>query len=137
MEKRKINRPLPIISVANRGFWEATKKHELRLQKCLSCNKFHYPISVVCPFCHSTEYEWALTKGRGVVDSWVVYHQSFHPAFAEAVPYAVVQVELEEGPRLFANLVGVDPKDIHAGTQVKAVFEDVNEEVTLVQFSPV
>ncbi len=136
MEEQKISRPLPIITTANRGFWEATKKNELRLQQCLSCKRFRYPISIVCPFCHSTDYEWALTKGRGIVDAWVVYHQPFHPAFTD-VPYAVVQVKLEEGPRLFSNLVDVDPKDIRGGMPVTALFEDVNEEVTLVKFRPV
>ncbi len=136
MEERKVRKPLPVITAANRGFWEATKKHELRLQQCSSCQKYRYPVSSVCPFCQGMDYEWALTSGRGVVDAWVVYHQSFHRAFTE-LPYAVVQVKLDEGPRLFANLLDTDIKAIHAGMAVTAVFEDVDSEITLVQFRPV
>ena len=133
MEEKKVVRPLPVITIANKGFWEAAKKHELRLQRCLSCKKFYYPISKMCPFCHSMDSEWALTKGRGIIDSWIVYHQSLHPYFTK-VPYAVVQVKLEEGPRVFGNLLDTDPKDIKMGMPVKVAFEDINDEVTLPQW---
>lgn len=140
MEEHEVTRPLPILTLANRGFWEAAKKHELRLQRCLECRHFYYPISEMCPHCHSMDYEWALTSGRGVIDSWIVYQQPLHPYFNLTkvphlrVPYAVVQVQLEEGPRLFGNLLGTDPKDIKAGMRVEVVFEDVNAEVTLPQW---
>ena len=42
-------------------------------------------------------------SGRGTVYSWVVVHQSQHPAFNPDTPYNVVIVELEEGPRLHGN----------------------------------
>lgn len=135
-----IQRPLPILTLANKGFWEAAKNHELRLQKCLECSHVYYPISDMCPFCHSQDYEWALVSGRGVIDSWIVYHQPLHPYFVKTevphlkVPYAVVQVKLEEGPRMFGNLLDVDPKDIKAGMLVQVDFEQVTDEVTLPQW---
>jgi uncharacterized OB-fold protein len=39
--------------------------------------------------------------------SWVVYHRSYHPAFADRLPYNVAIVELDEGPRLISNVAGV------------------------------
>ena len=53
------------------------------------------------------------------------------------VPYAVVQVKLEEGPRMFGNLLNVDPKDIKVGMQVEVAFEKVNDDVTLPQWRAV
>ena len=51
------------------------------------------------------------------------------------MPYVVVVIELDEGPKLFANMVDmrVPPK---IGTRVKAVFEAVTDDVTLVKFKP-
>ena len=43
-------------------------------------------------------------------------HKAWFPAFADDIPYNVVQVELEEGPRLTANLIGgMNVKDRDAG----------------------
>lgn len=52
------------------------------------------------------------------------------------MPYAVVQVRLSSGPRFFSNLVGVANEDIAIGMKVRAVFEDVDGEVTLLKFEP-
>ncbi len=44
--------------------------------------------------------------------SWVVYHQGYHPAFAQRLPYTVAIVQLAEGPRMISNIVGADPKSL-------------------------
>ena len=57
-------------------------------------------------------------SGRGKVFSFVIFHRVYHPAFAEEVPYVVALVELDEGPRLLTNIVGVPPEEVrlrHAG----------------------
>ena len=45
-----------------------------------------------------------------------------HPAFAEALPLTAGVVELAEGPRLFARLVGQGPCAV--GAPVMAEFSD-------------
>ena len=62
-------------------------------------------------------------------------HQAYHPAF-EAVPYAVVVVQLDEGVRMLTNLLAVGPGDVAIGMPVEVVFEDVTGEVTLPKFRP-
>jgi hypothetical protein len=66
----------------------------------------------------------------------VVFHQSYFSSFEAEVPYNVAEVELEEGPRLLTNLVGVRNDAIHAGMPVEIVFEDVTDEITLAKFKP-
>jgi uncharacterized OB-fold protein len=56
-------------------------------------------------------------------------HKAWFPAFAADTPYNVVQVELDEGPRLTSRIVGEGP--IRIDQRVEVVFEDVNEELTL------
>ena len=139
-DENEVERPLPVLTLANKEFWDATKRHELRIQRCLECKNFWYPISDMCPFCHSRDYEWAKTSGKGVVDSWIVYYQPMHPYYHTTevphlkIPYAVVQVQLEEGPRVFGNILDTDVKDIKSGMPVRLDFEEVNDEVTLPQW---
>ena len=48
-----------------------------------------------------------------------------------------MQVQLEEGPRLTTNLLECDVKNIKIGMPVEAVYEDITDEITLLQFRPV
>ena len=52
----------------------------------------------------------APARGAGRISTWTVVHKAWFPAFAGDVPYNVVQVELDEGPRLTASVVGL-PND--------------------------
>ncbi|MBM3133532.1 MAG: OB-fold domain-containing protein, partial [Chloroflexi bacterium] len=49
-------------------------------------------------------------------------------------PYAVVLVELEEGPRLVSNMTEVRPEEIYIGMPVQVVFEDVEKDLILAKF---
>jgi uncharacterized OB-fold protein len=67
----------------------------------------------------------------------VVFHQSYFKGFDSELPYNVAEVELDEGPRLLTNLVGISNDEIRAGMPVEITFEDVTGEVTLAKFKPV
>lgn len=127
-------KPLPRVTADNRPFWEATKRHELRLQRCGSCGRFRYPPAPVCPDCLSDRAEWTRVSGRGTITTFIVMHKVYFASFAADVPYHVVQVQLEEGPRLTANLVDVPNDQIRVGMAVEAVFDDVTPEITLPRF---
>jgi uncharacterized protein len=130
------SKPLPRITAENRPFWEATQRHELRLQRCQACGRFRYPPAPVCPDCFGEGAEWARVSGRGTVTTWVVFHKVYFQAFADDVPYNVVQVELEEGPRLTANLVVIAHDRITVGMPVEVLFDDVTPEITVPRFQP-
>lgn len=133
----KDQKPLPHIDEVSRPYWDAAKRHELLLQKCEECGHYRYPQGETCPACLSDRLEWVKVSGRGSVYTWTVFHQVYHPAFKEDVPYAVVAVELEEGPRIITNLVDCKIGDIKVGMPVEVVFDDVTEEITLPKFRPV
>jgi uncharacterized OB-fold protein len=136
MATTSYGKPLPTIGATNKPFWDAAKRHEIRVPRCMACGKLSYPISPHCLHCWSTEFEWARLSGRGKVNGFTVYHQAFHEAYRDDVPYNVVEVELDEGPRLVSNLVGIENDEIKVGMPVMAVFEDVTPEVTLIKFEP-
>jgi uncharacterized OB-fold protein len=61
-------------------------------------------------------------------------HQKF-PGFSEDGPYQYAIVELEEGPRIVSNVVGVPDDELRVGMALVAVFDDVSEDATLVRFA--
>lgn len=127
-------RPLPVIDDRNRPFWEAASAGELRMQKCLDCGCLRHPPGPLCPGCQSARVEWVGLSGKGKVWSHCVFHRAYFPGFADEMPYAVVLVQLDEGPKLYSNLVGVANDEIRVGMPVEVHFEPVTEEVTLVKF---
>jgi uncharacterized OB-fold protein len=130
-------RYLPVIYPEELPYWEALKGRVLKLQRCRPCARPWYPIGPACPQCLSPDFEWVAMSGRGVIHNYVVYHRAWNAWFEKRVPYAVVQIELEEGPRLTTNLLGCPVSDIRIGMRVEAVYEDVTAEITLLQFQPV
>jgi uncharacterized OB-fold protein len=127
-------KPLPPDDPANRPFWEGARRGALMLQRCLDCGRHRFPAARYCAQCHGERAEWVETRGSGVVESWCSFHKAYWPAFERDVPYDVVQVRLDEGVRLFSNLVS--GKEIRIGMRVRAVFEPVTSNVTLVTFTP-
>jgi uncharacterized OB-fold protein len=88
-------------------YWEALDRGELVFQRCSECGSAWLPARTECPRCLAPEWGWEKASGGGRLVSWVVYHRSYHPAFADRLPYNVAVVELDEGPRLISNITGV------------------------------
>jgi uncharacterized OB-fold protein len=66
----------------------------------------------------------------------VIFHQRYYQGFKDDIPYNVIQVELEEGPRIISSLVGVQNEEITMGMPVEVIFEDITKEITLPKFQP-
>jgi hypothetical protein len=127
---------LPNINGDNKEFWTGCKAHELRFQKCKTCGHVRWPTSFVCPMCHSRETEWIVSRGKGKVYTFIVYHVAYHPGFENDLPYVVADVELEEGPRLVTNIVGCRPGEVRCEMLVEVAWEDITEEFSLPKFKP-
>lgn len=127
-------KPLPVIEDWNRPFWESAKSGVLSLQQCTQCSHIRSPINHVCPKCLSERHEWVKLSGRGTVLSSIVFHQVYHPAFAKDVPYNVSLIQLEEGPRMLSNVVGIPPSEVRTGDAVEAVFDAVTTDVSIPRF---
>lgn len=130
------DKPLPTLSDENRPFWEACARGELRLQRCDACGRYRYPIAPVCPRCMAAGFAWQPVSGRGRVFSYVVFHQVYHRAFQDDIPYNVALVQLEEGPFMFSNVVGVPDEDLRCDMPVRVVFDRVTDAITLPRFQP-
>jgi uncharacterized OB-fold protein len=129
-------KPLPAISSLNAPYWDGLRNREVKLPRCNDCHKLWYPPAPFCPECWSRSFTWEKLSGYGKVNSWVVFHQAYFSSVKDEIPYNVAEVELDEGPRLLTNLVGIENDDIEIGMPVEVVFDDVTEEVTLAKFKP-
>lgn len=127
-------KPLPVITPENQPFWVACKAGELRMQQCSDCGHIRYPINLVCPRCLSSNFEWVRLSGRGTVFSYIVFHQVYHAAYKADVPYNVAMIQLEEGPRLFSNVIGTPNDGVKVGDAVEVVFDPVTSEISLPRF---
>ncbi len=136
MPQSQYQKPLPAISSLNKPYWDGLKHRKLLLPKCDECGRVWYPPAPLCPGCWSRKFTWTELSGRGRVNSWVVFHQSYFRSYDDDIPYNVAEVELVEGPRLLTNLVGIASDQIKAGMAVEIVFDDVTDEVTLAKFRP-
>lgn len=127
LSKGPSSKPTPVPSLESRPYWEGLKERRLLIPHCGTCGHWWFPPSALCPRCNADKPEWRAASGCGKVFSYVVFHRVYHPAYAGNVPYAVALIELEEGPRLVSNLVGVDLADIRCEMPVIVVFEELGE----------
>lgn len=126
-------RPLPKPTELTQPFWDATREGRLIMQRCTACQTFVWTPQMACRECLTETLEWADVSGRGKVYTYVVLHQAAIAAFK--APYTIAVVELEEGPRIFTDLVEVDPADVAIDMPVEVAFEQMGP-VGLYHFRP-
>jgi uncharacterized OB-fold protein len=129
-------KPLPRPSELTRPFWDGLREGELRLQKCGDCGEFVFYPRPACSRCMSERLEWTTVSGRGKVYTFTIVRRANIPAFQADVPYVFAIVELDEGPRLATNVIGCDPESVRVDMPVKAAYDDVTEEISLLKFEP-
>lgn len=133
-EQSRPKRPRPAINRDNSFWFEAAKEHRLVIQRCIGCKVLRHPPRPRCDQCGAYEWDAAEASGRGTVYSFVVNHYPQVPAFD--YPLAVGLIELEEGTRLVANIVGIDPAEITVGMPVEVEFVEHDPDLTLPAFHP-
>ncbi|MBE7517813.1 MAG: OB-fold domain-containing protein [Thermoflexaceae bacterium] len=130
-----VPKPLPEPDEASRPFFDGARQGRLMLMKCLTCGTVRLPSRRHCDRCLSQESEWVAASGRGTVRTFGIMHQRYHAAFANDIPYNVTVVELEEGPRLPTNLIGIANGEIRVGMEVVVDWEH-HDDVTIPRFRP-
>lgn len=118
--------PAPYPEGLAKEFWEATRRHELIVQRCNGCETWQWGPEFICYNCHSDNLRYDRVSGRGTIFSWERPWYPVHPALQKGVPYIVVLVELADAGnvRMVGNLLGDPQQEIVIGSAVEAVFED-------------
>jgi uncharacterized OB-fold protein len=129
-------KPLPTISGETRPYWEACRRGQLLVQRCDACQSWQFYPRGICSGCWSTDIRWVPSSGRGTVWTFTVTRQNRTPGFAEEVPYVLALVELEEGVKMFSNIVGCDPGEVAIGMPVEATFIRATDQISVPYFKP-
>lgn len=129
-------KPLPQPDADTKPFWDGCREHRLLFQQCRHCHHVRWPPSIICPVCYSYDTEWTEAKGKGKVYTFAVYHQAYHKAFENDLPYVTAIVELEEGPHMLTNIVGCGPDRVKCDMPVEVTWEDIAEGFSLPRFKP-
>ena len=134
-EEARAPRPRPAITHDNAFWFEGTKAHKLLIQRCTKCGALRHPPRPVCAECRSYDWDTVEASGRGTIYSYVVNHYPQVPAFD--YPLVVGLVELEEGTRLVANLMGIQPEAVEIGAAVEVEWHNHDPDLTLPAFKRV
>ncbi|MFP4625879.1 MAG: Zn-ribbon domain-containing OB-fold protein [Natronomonas sp.] len=135
--------PTPDVNPETEPFWDATGDGQLLIQRCGECDRIYYYPRARCPDCAADTTEWMEASGRGEIYSYTITHGGVGHPYAEATPFVLAYVELEEGPRVLTNIVcagledGADPLSV--GQSVEVVFDDTDDEdddYALPRFTP-
>lgn len=134
-DKPVAKRPLPGVSDDTRFFWEGCEAGKLLIQRCTECQTLRHPPAPVCSKCHCFDWETVEASGKAELYSFVVMHYPEVPPFDYPNPIGLI--ELDEGVRLIAGLVGIERDELKIGQRLQVEFERFDDQQTLPQFRPV
>ena len=90
---------------------EALKKDKLLGLKCRECGAITVPPKIACRRCASPDMDIVELKGTGEIQTFTTVNVAAE-GYESEVPYTIVMVELDEGPWMMGNLVGIDPSKV-------------------------
>jgi uncharacterized protein len=97
--------------------------------KCRKCGALALPPRPICVSCYGSEMEWAEFRGTGKLAAFtgisVAPPNLAKEGYGRNNPYVAGVVELDEGVKTVARIVGVDagkPEEIKVGTAMEAEF---------------
>jgi len=105
------------------------KEKKLMASKCRECSALWLPPRPICLTCKGHEMEWVELSGRGKLVAFTVIGvgpmSMIDAGYNRDNPYCAGIIEVEEGPRISAQVLGVDvahPENIKIGTPLIADF---------------
>lgn len=120
-------RPLPRLDAINRDFWTGGAQGELRILYCHDCATHIHPPQPFCRHCLSENVGPQVLAGTGVIDTYTINHQQWHPKME--VPFVIARVALDGAPGVYltTNIVGCGFDEVDIGDRVKVRFEQQDD----------
>ena len=128
------NRPLPMPTEDTQPYWDGARLGKLMIQKCINCSSLQFYPRIYCKSCLNESMTWIEATGIGTIYTFTINHRPANEFMKDKIPYVVAAIDLAEGVRMLANIVGSDVKKVKCGARVQVVFEKISEEITLPQF---
>lgn len=116
------------------GFNQFIAEKKLMAGRCMACATLALPPRAVCNNCHSGQMEWVETSGLGTLAAFTIIYIAptfmVDQGYGRDKPYLSGIVELEEGVRISARILGFDasqPESIQIGTPLVVDFIEQGE----------
>ena len=111
------------------GFYAYLKEGKLMGSRSKATGKLYVPPRAMCPDTFTTDMEWAEVKGRGKLIGFTVIvvapTHMIEAGYGRDNPFCAGIVQLDEGPAISAQILGVDvkkPESIKIGMPLKVTF---------------
>jgi uncharacterized OB-fold protein len=112
-------------------FWrEIPQRYNLIGNQCEVCKKVYFPPRESCPFCRRKsigKMKDIKFSGNGTVVTYTIIHEAPED-FEGQAPYPMAIIQLDEGPKLTAQIVDCKPEDVKIGMRVKSTFRKIQED---------
>ena len=96
----------------------------MHIQRCQACEPVLLSAQEFCPHCLATEVAWTPVSGRAP-STPVTMHRAYTPAYEGEIPYNLSLVDLDEGVRVWTNVIGIPRRRGQLRPAGEVVYEDV------------
>ncbi len=115
------------------------ERYRLIASRCEECDHLHFPPRYACLKCGGRTFRGEPLSGLGEVYAYTIIARGSSPTeFKEQQDlvgeYGVCLVQLEEGPRIVAQLTDCDPSEAGIGTPVESVLRRIYRQEGVVRY---
>jgi len=110
---------------------QAIKQGKFMIQHCTECSTKQFFPRSFCINCNSDSLSWIEAIGTGTVYSKTTVRRKIELGG----DYNVSLVDLDEGVRVMANVIGIEPDNVRIDMRVKLEINLINNEATVI-FKP-
>jgi len=112
-------------------FWrEIPQRYNFIGNECSVCGQVFFPPRESCPKCRRKsmgKIKDLKLKGKGEVVTYSIIHVG-PEEFEEQIPYPIAIIQLDEGPKVTAQIVDCDLDEIKIGMKVESVFRKIQQD---------
>ena len=111
------------------SIWRRTpSRYRLEGVQCKTCSTNYFPPRVMCPKCRRKGIlEPKIINGDGKIFSFTTLSAA-PTGFSLDTPYVIGIIELDDGPKITAQIVETEGKELKIGSKVEVVFRKLKEE---------
>lgn len=110
-----------------RGWREYPQRYRYEAAVCTKCSKWHFPPRLVCDKCGSEEFETREMQRTGKILTHTIIRVPPAP-FKDQSPYAMAVIEMDDGPRLTAQVVDWHEGQLTTGQRIKLEFRRIHND---------
>jgi uncharacterized OB-fold protein len=112
-------------------FWrEIPQRYNLIGNRCEVCSRVYFPPREACPYCRRKsigKMKDEKLSGKGKIVTYTIIHEA-PEEFEGQAPYPMAIIQLDEGPKLTAQIVDCKLEDVKIGMKVKSTFRKIQED---------